>query len=94
MKLLKYKGLIFDDYAQNEDGTYWAEICEKCVKKYWEKIKDDIDDGGTARGYCSVQGCCNDGNDEMILHYYIDFKTEHVSFEEVSDDELYDEQYI
>lgn len=94
MKLLNYKGLIFDDFEQNEDGSYWAEICEECVEKHWEKIKDDIDDGGTALGCCSLKGCENMGEDEMTSHYYIDFKTEYVSFEEVSDDELYDEQYI
>ena len=94
MKVLKYKGILFDDYEQNEDGNYWAEICQECVEKYWDLINDVIDDGGTARCCCSVKGCFNDGNDEEKMHYYIDFKSEFIRFVEVSEDECYDEQYI
>lgn len=93
MRIIKYKGICFDDFEQNDDGTHWAEICRECVEKYWELVNDVIDDGGTARGCCSVKGCYNSGNAEEN-HYYIDFKTELVSFEEVGENEDYDEQYI
>ena len=94
MKVLKYKGIIFDEYTQNEDGTYWAEICQGCVEKHWELVKDVIDEGGTARGCCSVKGCYNNGDNEEKMHFYIDFNPEFVSFEEVSENDNYDEQYI
>ena len=94
MKVLIYKGIEFDEFTQNEDGTYWAEMCQECVEKYWDKIKDIIDEGGTARGYCSRKGCYNSGEDEEKMHFYIDFKSEYVSFKEVDENECYDEQYI
>ena len=94
MKVLKYKGIVFDDFDENDDGTYWAEICQECVEKYWDKVKDDIDEGGTARGCCSIKGCCNTGEREDKMHYYIDFKPDFVIFEEVTEDDIYDEQYI
>ena len=98
MKILKYKGIVFDDWAEDqEEGKivgYWAEICQECVEKYKDLISDDIDDGGTARGCCSIKGCSNTGEDEDRMHYYIDFKIEFVTFEEVGEDDDYDEQYI
>lgn len=92
-KVLVYKGIVFDDYAQDEDGAYWAEICPECVEKYGDLVGDVIDDGGTARGCCSVKGCYNSGEEEK-LHFYIDFKPEFVSFKEVDENDDYDEQYI
>lgn len=93
MKVLVYKGIVFDEYTQNEDGTYWAEICQKCVEKHWDLVSDVIDDGVTARGCCSIKGCFNDGDAEEKMHYYIDFKPEFVSFKEVDENDDYDEQY-
>lgn len=94
MKILNYKGIEFDEFTENEDGTYWAEICQECVEKHWETVKNDIDEGGTARGCCSVKGCYNSGEDEEKMHFYIDFPTKDVSFQEVSEYDNYDEQYI
>ena len=94
MKLLIYKGIVFDDWAEDEDGGFWAEICQECVEKHYEVIKNEIDEGGTARGCCSVKGCYNSGEDEFKMHYYIDFEPKYVSFKEVGEDESYDEQYI
>lgn len=93
MKELVYKGIVFDDYTKNEDGTYWAEMCVECASKYGDIITDELDDGGTARCCCSVKGCYNNGDDEK-LHFYIDFKPEFVSFREVTENDDYDEQYI
>ena len=83
VKLLSYKGILFDDYAENEDGTFWAEMCHEHASKFADKIANELDDGGTARGICSVCGCCNSGDDE-VLHYYIDFDPKHVEFQEVA----------
>lgn len=80
MELLCYKGIVFDDYEQNDDKTFWAEICEECANKYFDKIKNDIDDGGTAQGCCSVCGCENNGEDLETKHYYIDFTPKYVEF--------------
>ena len=81
MKKLHYKGIVFDDYEKTEDGEYWAEICHSCVGKYHNLIKDEIDDGGTARGCCSVFGCENSGDNENVLHFYIDFDGKFVNVE-------------
>lgn len=94
MKILVYKGIEFDDYTKDEDGAYWAEICQECVEKYWDKVNEDIDDGGTARCFCSRRGCWNSGNDDESMQYYIDFKPEYVSFKEVDENDAYDKQYI
>ena len=92
MKLLKYKGITFDDYAQNEDGTYWAEICKKCAEKHFRPIGCDLKEGGCRGVTCFVEGCFhNDDNEE---HFYLDFDSEFVSFEDVSEDDNYDKQYI
>lgn len=94
MQVLEYKGIIFDDFVRDKNGHYWAEICHKCAEKYGDLIQDEIDDGGTARGCCSVKGCYNDGAGDEIMHYYIDFKEEFIKFNEISEDEIYDDQYI
>lgn len=92
MKKLNYKGLVFDDFAQDDDGNIWAEICQNCVKKHRHLISDVIDDGGTASACCSVEGCFNNGyNSEK--HYYIDFNLKFVTFFETSEEEDYDKQY-
>jgi hypothetical protein len=82
MKVLEYKEIVFDDFEQDENGNYWAEICQECAQKYQEKIATEIDDGGTARGICGVAGCCNDGNDAP-LHFYIDFPKGQANFAEI-----------
>lgn len=79
MKILAYKGLRFDDYTKDDDGHYWAEICTECVRKHCNIIASEIDDGKTAMGACSVEGCKNTGEDNE--HYYIDFDDNFVSFE-------------
>lgn len=63
--LIIENGIIpFDDFAKNEDGRYWACICEKCVKQ--NNISENLlDDVGV--GICGVAGCENEAD------YYIDF---------------------
>ena len=79
MKTIKYKGIVFDDYTQNDDGTYWAEMCCKCAEKYHDLISNDIDDGTAAIGCCSVKGCSNNGMDYKY-HFYIDFDNEFIEW--------------
>ena len=79
MENLIYAGIVFDEYTQ-DDGGIWAEICESCAKKYKHKIANNIDDGGTACGCCSVKGCNNNGSDPNKKHYYIDFPPQKIKF--------------
>ena len=73
MSKLKYKGIVFDDFVRDEYGT-WGEICKSCADKYSAVISSELDDGGTACGFCGVEGCENHSMDLTIPHYYIDFK--------------------
>lgn len=81
MKILNYKGIAFDDYALDENGHYWAEMCAKCAEKYRDNITNELDDGNTAYGICSIYGCSNKG-ENVTPHYYIDFDDNFISFEE------------
>ena len=92
MKVLKYKGITFDDFAQNDCGTYYAEICERCVKKHHDRICHDISEGGCPGSICGVEGCFHNGDNEN--HYYIDFDPKGVEFEDVTENDTYDKQYI
>jgi len=88
VKLLKYKGIIFDDWAENEDGSIWAEMCAECAEQYKNILTNELDDGGTARGSCSVYGCNHTGEDNETAHYYVDFNMEYVEFIEEEDNIL------
>lgn len=78
MKKLIYKGIIFDEFVKDPDGGVWAEMCNDCAQKHGALVADELDDGGTACGCCSVEGCSNNGGDPEKLHYYIDFKLEYL----------------
>lgn len=93
MKVINYKGIIFDDYEEDEYGI-WAEMCHECAEEHHNLVSKELDDGGTARGVCSVKGCFNSGESDEKMHYYIDFDPELVKYEEGSIDDAYDEQYI
>lgn len=84
MKLLKYKGILFDDWEEEPDGSIWAEICSECAEKYKDVLTNELDNGGTACGSCSVYECENTGEDSESLHYYIDFDITQVEFINVS----------
>ena len=70
-EILIFKGVAFDEFTQDEYGTY-GEICEECLNKY-PQFKDNVESTKTAICCCSVMGCENtvEGSDEG--HYYIDF---------------------
>lgn len=83
MRILRYKGIAFDEWTKDEFGV-WAEICQECAEKHWDSIKDVIDEGTSAIGCCSVAGCSNKGNDDEKKHFYIDFDTKFVSYEQIT----------
>lgn len=83
MKLLKYKGIFFDEFTEDEFGT-WAEMCYQCAGNYRSKVNDELD-RGSACGACSVCGCHNTGEDTELDHYYIDFDSAEIEFIEVID---------
>lgn len=72
-KYLNYKGILFDDYSRDDNGHYWAEICQECFEKYRTIFENELDNGNTACGICSVCGCSNSGELDSVSHYYIDF---------------------
>ena len=78
--ILKYKGILFDEFTTDADGHVWAEICESCAEKYKKKIKKEIDDGEVACGCCSVKGCSHTGNDSNKKHFYIDFASSQIRY--------------
>jgi hypothetical protein len=71
------KQIIFDDFADNtaEHQSYWVEMCPHCHNKYRGILGNRADDGGTACGTCSVEGCENEAD------YYVDFDEKEVSFD-------------
>lgn len=83
-KDLSYKGIIFDEFTQNEDGTYWAEMCRQCLGKFHHLLQDEIDDDSCAIGRCSVKGCNNNGMDPDADHVYIDFQSDLVTLIDVN----------
>jgi hypothetical protein len=85
-EILIYKGIEFDEFTRDEYGL-WGEICQHCLDKN-PQLKEDIDDGMTAMGCCSVRGCKNTGEDQEENHYYIDFKKEEVTFKEITLDQI------
>ncbi len=64
-QLSKDTGIVFDDYEQNEDASFWAYMCEECRQKY-EVPERYLDDCSADGPVCSVHGC-NKPN-----KYYID----------------------
>lgn len=75
---LEYKGIVFECWNVDEEyENVWGEICECCVGKYMDVLKDELDPGGC--GACSVKGCDVVGDDsDYERHYYIDFELEHI----------------
>lgn len=72
--LLVYKNIIFDDFTVDENGI-WAELCDNHAQEYKSILSNELDDGYTAIGYCSVKGCEKTGENSEFPHYYIDFST-------------------
>ncbi|MDD3230363.1 MAG: hypothetical protein PHE09_14260 [Oscillospiraceae bacterium] len=69
--ILIFKGIAFDEFTEDEYGTY-GEICDECLGRHPD-LKTDVESTKTAICCCSVLGCENtvEGSDEG--HYYIDF---------------------
>lgn len=64
MKYLNFKGLIFDDFT--EDENIWVTVCPSCAKRHSVKLGNRVDEFGS--GCCSVCGC-----DDMDGEFYVDF---------------------
>jgi len=68
--LLRFYGVVFDDYTENAKGDgygHWTQICQGCVDKHGID-KSLLDEAG--QGICGVQGCENKAD------YYLDFPKE------------------
>lgn len=87
--LLEYKGIVFDEWSIDEDtGAIWGEMCECCVEKYKDVLKDELAEDG-AWGACSVKGCERTGdNEDSRGNYYVDFKPQLVKFIDVPEKEV------
>lgn len=89
-KLIKYRGILFDDWdwSTDEDGTkwYWAEVCGSHGLQFADVLKGDLSDGGM--GSCSICGCdlvgmdIDEEEDEINGQnwYYIDFDPKLIEF--------------
>ena len=67
--------IVFDDFVDSirDHGSYWGELCPHCHNKYKDILGQRVDDGGTACGTCSVEGCDNEAD------YYVDFSENEVN---------------
>lgn len=61
--MLKYKGIVFDDYTIGEYGV-WSQVCDECARKH-SMPRNLLDENGG--GICGVKGCWNEADN------YIDF---------------------
>lgn len=73
MSVLKIRGLIFDEFTRNEDGSYWSQMCKDCQVKYKGLLSDLYDDHGG--GACGIEGCDTGDADDTS---YIDFPKKEV----------------
>lgn len=78
-KYLYYNGIIFDEWAEGDDGegndTYWANICPNCAAaaKCTTQLDNVIDFQSNSAAACSVKGCNYSGEKNDIGTHYIDF---------------------
>ena len=72
------KEVAFDAWedATEEFGTYWADICPECCKKYRKELFDKISDGASGEASCYICGCENTNAEA-----YVDFDKNKVRFE-------------
>ena len=71
MKLLLYKGIIFDEWVKyKEDGQIvcYVTVCKKHAEQYKKILKSELDDFGS--GNCSICGC-DCANDSESLEFYV-----------------------
>lgn len=70
--------IIFDAWEDSteEFGTYWADICPDCCKKYKKELWGKIADGASGEASCYICGCENTNAEA-----YVDFDKNEVRFE-------------
>lgn len=67
MKHLNFKGLIFDEFVEDEEfSNIWVTMCQSCAQRFAKKLGSDRMDCGS--GCCSVCGCY-----DMDGDLYVDF---------------------
>ena len=71
--MLKYKGIVFDDYTYNDEDWVkeggpiaWAYMCRECANRLSEDDKRSLDDAVPDGATCGVKGCENEAE------YYFD----------------------
>lgn len=84
-KLLKYNGIIFDDYVVGEDGV-WSQICSECYEKYAETLNENAEIELEGDGVCGIKNCWNNNWDNQETVFYIDFDDDHIDFMRGVDD--------
>lgn len=69
--------IVFDAWEDSteEFGTYWADICPECVKKYKRELFGRISNTGGGEASCYVCGCENTN-----AGAYVDFQKDEVQF--------------
>ena len=72
------KEIVFDAWEDNvnEYGTYWADICPECCKKFGNILDGKISDGASGEACCYICGCEN-----RNAEAYVDFAADDVQFE-------------
>lgn len=76
MQILRYrtksgKIIKFDDFVDEGNGKYWAEMCEECMDRYREDFATNSSHS-VSTSECSVRHCNNPAE------YYVDFIDEDV----------------
>jgi hypothetical protein len=74
-QLLKYKNILFDEWVEDEYGT-WATMCATCLEKYKDRLDLELDQ--YVSGCCSVFGC--NQADSYVDMRYLDFDINGVEF--------------
>jgi len=81
-KVLKYKGIEFDDYVIDEYGM-WSTICEICQGRYYNRILKDCKLQDEGIGYCGIKGCTNSSEAKVGIGVnYINFDINEVEITE------------
>lgn len=71
-KTLKYKGIEFDHFIDDDYGVE-SSICKECQNKYNNRLSKDYEIQGSGAGVCGVKGCTNSDWEIDIEVNYIDF---------------------
>lgn len=76
------KEVAFDAWEDDteEYGTYWADICPECCKKYKKELWGKLSDGASGEASCYICGCENTNAEA-----YVDFDKNEVRFEQEED---------